>query len=139
MGNLSINFDSGEFACDCGCGRSLMNKKFIDKLQNFRTVMAMPISILEGYKCKGIELKNSDEDSKSKKDKKSKKTDSINTTGQVAVVKIKSADLFKAVNVAMSIGFTGVGMKNKDGVVQLHLDDIQESVGNQPRPYIWSY
>lgn len=126
MGNLTKNFSSSEFECPCGCGESKMNAKFMTRLQTFRTVMDIPISIVKGsgYICK---------------DFASNKSEELHTTGRVAMPKIKSGLLFKAVNVAMSLGFTGIGIKNKNGSIQLHLDDINESVGNQPRPYLWTY
>lgn len=126
MGNLTKNFSSSEFKCLCGCGESKMNAKFITRLQNFRTVMDMPVSITKGggYLCK---------------DFASTKSEKLHSTGRVVISKIKNGLLFKAVNVAMSLGFTGIGIKNKNGSIQLHLDDIDESVGNQPRPYIWTY
>jgi len=126
MGNLTKNFSSSEFECPCGCGESKMNAKFMTRLQTFRTVMNIPISITKGggYICK---------------DSANKKSEELHMTGRVAMPKIKSSQLFKAVNVAMSLGFTGIGIKNKNGTNQLHLDDIQESVGNYPRPYIWTY
>lgn len=121
MGNLTKNFSSSEFECPCGCGDSKMNVKFMTRLQTFRTVMDMPISIVKGsgYICK--------DSAKSK--------DELNTLGRVAMPIIRSSQLFKAINVAMSVGFTGIGFKNKNGSVQLQLDDATGT----DRPSIWTY
>jgi hypothetical protein len=121
MGNLTKNFSSSEFECPCGCGESKMNSKFMTRLQTFRTVMDMPVSIVKGggYLCKDYATSKLE----------------LHTTGRVAMPKIKSSQLFKAVNVAMSIGFTGIGIKNKNGSIQLHLDDAE----GVDRPSIWTY
>jgi len=126
MGNLTKDFSKGDFECPCGCGESKMNAKFMTRLQTFSDVMNIPIKIVQGggYICK---------------DSAKTKSEELHTTGRVAMPKIKSDLLFKAVNVAMSIGFTGIGIKNKNGSVQLHLDDIEESSSKNPRPYIWTY
>ena len=121
MGNLTKNFSSSEFECPCGCGANKMNAKFMKKLQTFRDVMDMPIEIVKGsgYICK--------DSAKSK--------DELNTLGIVAMPKIRASQIFKAVNVAMSIGFTGIGVKNKNGSVQLQLD---VATGTD-RPSLWTY
>ena len=51
MGNLTKDFSSSEFECPCGCGESKMNAKFMAKLQVFRTVMDIPLTITKGYIC----------------------------------------------------------------------------------------
>ena len=124
MGNLTKNFSSSEFACPC-CGESKMNAKFMERFQTFRTVMDTSISIVEGggYRC--------EEYAKSKT--------SAHGEGRAADPAIKKSLLFKAVNVAMSVGFTGIGIKNKGGKFQLHLDDAEGIPNKRPRPYIWTY
>jgi len=126
MGNLTKDFSSSDFKCPCGCGEVKMNKKFMERLQIFRDVIGLDIKIAKGggYICK--EYANS-------------KSEEMHTTGRVAMIKVKGGVMFKAVNIAMSIGFTGIGVKNKNGSVQLHLDDIEGFAGNQPRPYLWTY
>ena len=144
MGNLSKDYSSGDFECSCGCGESNMNKKFVDKLQTLKTIMAIDLPVVKGssFSCgksdkkpKKSKLYDS-EDSDKKPEKIETKND--NTTGRVTEIKIKSSELFKTMNVAMGLGFTGIGIKDKNGSVQLHLDDLVESTGNQPRPYIWT-
>ncbi len=144
MGNLSKDFSTGEFECSCGCGESNMNVKFIHKLQTLRTIMAIDLPIVKGssFSCgksskKPTKFKLTDSEDSDKRPEKSKAKND-NTTGRVTEIKIKSSELFKIVNVAMGIGFTGIGIKDKNGSVQLHLDDLDESTGNQPRPYIWA-
>ena len=121
MGNLTKNFSSNEFECPCGCGESKMNPKFMTRLQTFKDVMGISIPIVKGssYVCKSS----------------AKSKEEYNTLGRVTMPKIKESDLFKAVSVAMSIGFTGIGIKNKNGSVQLHLDDLEGT----NRPSIWTF
>lgn len=125
MGNLTKNFSSSEFECTCGCGQSKMNPKFMERLQTFRTVMDIPMSIAKGggYRC--------EESSKSKT--------SAHGEGRAADPMIDRYLLHKAVSVATNLGFTGIGIKNKKGSFQLHLDDAAEIPGKRPRPYIWTY
>lgn len=124
MGNLTKNFSSDEFKCGCGCGDSYMNSRFVTRLQVFRDVMGIPVSIIKGggYACK-----------KSSKDK-----DDIYREGIAAVTKIKKDLLFKAVNIAMSVGFTGIGVKEKNGQIHLHLDDAEGNADKRTRPMMWA-
>lgn len=124
MGNLTKNFSSKEFACPC-CGETKMNIKFMARLQTFRAVMDIPITIAEGggYRC--------EEYSKSKT--------SAHGEGRGADPQIPQNLLYKAVAVATNLGFTGIGIKNKKGKFQLHLDDAEEIPNKRPRPYIWTY
>lgn len=119
MGNLTKDFSSGDFECPCGCGESRMNAKFMTKLQTFKDVMNMPISIVKGsaYMC---------EDHAKSKNK-------LNVEGKVAMPKINKDCLFKAVSVAISVGFTGIGIKSKNGQVSLHLDDAART-----QPEMWT-
>lgn len=45
------NFSESEFKCRCGCGRVDMNRFFMQKLQDVRTITQEPIIISSGYRC----------------------------------------------------------------------------------------
>ena len=123
MGDLTKNFSSKEFACPC-CGESKMNKAFMEKLQLFREVMDVPMKIAEGggYRCKEYS-----------------KTKSAHGEGRAADPMFSNTLYHKAISVATNLGFTGIGIKNKGGKFQLHLDNAEEIPGKRPRPWIWTY
>jgi len=49
---------------------------------------------------------------------------------------IQGLDAFRLVKIALALGFTGLGVKQKSTGRFLHLDDLQQP---HPRPRIWSY
>ena len=46
----SEHFKDREFACKC-CGKVLVDQKLIDKLEELRGYMDLPIIITSGYRC----------------------------------------------------------------------------------------
>ena len=51
MAKLSKNFDSSEFACQCGCGYDTPNPELIRMLQVARDLYGKPIVITSGCRC----------------------------------------------------------------------------------------
>ena len=49
--NNSIFFSSQELSCPC-CGKSEMSQKFLDKLDEARTISRTPYKITSGFRCK---------------------------------------------------------------------------------------
>lgn len=125
MGDLSENFSSTEFACPC-CGQSDMDSGFIQKLQTLRDVLGVSIRIIPdggGYRC-SVYLNGSK---------------SAHGEGRAADLNISRSYYYEIITMAEGLGFTGIGIKNKDGKFQLHLDDAEEIPGVRPRPWIWTY
>ena len=56
MTKLSKNFDSLEFACNCGCGYDDIDAKLVDKLQMLRDLINKPIQVTSGCRCKVYNL-----------------------------------------------------------------------------------
>ncbi|PXF60098.1 MAG: peptidase M15 [Deltaproteobacteria bacterium] len=50
MGDLSKNFSRHEFACRC-CGRTKINQRLVDALQELRDLTGEPVRISSGYRC----------------------------------------------------------------------------------------
>ena len=50
MGNLSKNFSQHEFACRC-CGRTEINQRLVDALQELRDLADLPVRVTSGYRC----------------------------------------------------------------------------------------
>jgi zinc D-Ala-D-Ala carboxypeptidase len=124
MGDLSANFSSSEFSCPC-CGQSNMDSDFIEKLQKLRDVLGVSIGIVEGggFRCSNY-LKGAK---------------SAHGEGKAADLNVSRAYYYDIVGMAKELGFTGIGIKNKDGRFQIHLDSAGEIPGVRPRPWIWTY
>ena len=124
MGDLTQDFSKWEFECPC-CGESKMNPKFMKKLQNFRIIMGFPISPVPGggYRCPDY----------------NKSETGAHVEGRAIDPDIPREHYHKALNAAMAVGMTGIGVKNKSGKFQLHLDDADAIPGKRPRPWVWTY
>jgi uncharacterized protein YcbK (DUF882 family) len=51
MGDLSANFSTSEFTCHCGCGKAIVQPSLIKALQNIRSRLGIPLTIVSGYRC----------------------------------------------------------------------------------------
>jgi uncharacterized protein YcbK (DUF882 family) len=51
MGDLSRNFDSSEFACNCGCGLDSVDPALLYALQALRDTVGKPMIITSGCRC----------------------------------------------------------------------------------------
>ena len=123
--NLSTYFTQYEFKCS-HTGQCDMDPEFIRKLNELRTAFGKPMKITSGYRhtTHPIERK--------------KKTPGAHTTGQAADIAVSRQDAFHLLRIALSKGFTGVGIQQKNLGRFIHLDTIEHSP-ERPRPTIWSY
>ena len=123
MGDLTDNFSAYEFECPC-CGQSDMHPGTLARLQLLRDDYGKSMSFVEGggYRCK-------DYDSKS----------GAHFQGRAVDPAPPKADLYPLMALAIKHGFTGIGIKNKGGRWQLHLDDCEDQPGVRPRPWVWTY
>lgn len=49
---LSDNFSSFEFECKCkNCKQQMIDTDLIDKIQNIRNILQIPLQISSGYRC----------------------------------------------------------------------------------------
>ena len=121
---LSPNFSGHEFFCPC-CQKQDMHPGTVHRLQRLRIFYGHPISIVKGggYRCQ---------------DYASDRPGSAHTLGMAVDPAIPQGDLFKVLRLALDVGFTGIGIKNKGGRWQLHLDDAPGG-SNRVRPWIWTY
>lgn len=119
------NFSPEEFRCK-GSGRMEMNVDFLDRLQALRTAFGKPMIITSGYR--------SPEHNKAVS---STGSDGPHTTGRAVDVAVSGADAVKLVGLAIQMGFTGIGVKQKGPHAGrfIHLDDLTAG----PRPGMWSY
>lgn len=123
--NTSTYFSMHEFKCS-HTGQCDMNPEFIDKLNDLRLSFGKPMKITSGYRHTShpIEAK--------------KKTPGAHTTGQAADIAVSREDAFHLLSLALTKGFTGVGIQQKGSGRFIHLDTLQNTE-ERPRPTIWSY
>ena len=102
-----------------------MHPDFMERLQELRMVYGKPMKITSGYRDKThpIEAK--------------KAAPGAHASGRACDVSIRGADAVELLNLALQMGFTGIGIQQKGEGRFIHLDDIED--GTQPRPMIWSY
>ena len=122
MGDLTLNFSASEFKCPC-CGKSKMNKGTIARLQLLRADYAISFSPVDGggYRCEEYE------------DKKG-----THYMGRAIDPGISRGDMYEFLALAIKHGFTGIGLKQKKGKWQIHIDDY-EGDARRPRPWLWTY
>lgn len=123
-----IYFSPEEFVCPC-CGTERMQAAALKKLDNLRAEFGRSIGIVEGggYRCA---VYDSNEHS-------------AHRSGYAADLNIGREHYYQIVGLAMSKGFRGIGINNRnvDGAVkfQLHIDISPNIPGIRPRPWIWTY
>jgi hypothetical protein len=123
MGDLTDNFSASEFACPC-CGESKMDPNHMAQLQRFREIIGIKFSPVSGggYRCRRYgELT------------------SAHREGKATDPGLPRDKIYEAVRIAMALGFSGIGVKQKNGRWQLHLDTAGEIAGVRPRPWFWTY
>jgi len=123
--NTSTYFSQHEFKCS-HTGKCEMNADFIDKLNDLRLAFGKPMKITSGFRdvTHPIEAR--------------KKTPGAHTTGCAADIAVSREDAFHLLSLALTKGFTGIGIQQKGSGRFIHLDTL-ENTGERPRPTVWSY
>ena len=123
--NTSTYFSMYEFKCS-HTGKCEMNPDFIDKLNDLRLAFGKPMRITSGFRdvTHPIEAK--------------KKTSGAHTTGQAADIAVSREDAFDILSLALTKGFTGIGIQQKGSGRFIHLDTLKNTK-ERPRPTVWSY
>lgn len=103
-----------------------MNPVSIERLQAFRDDFGLPFSMVKGggYRCLQY--------------LKGNKT-SAHGLGQGFDPDFGSEHYYRALGLAIKHGFTGIGLKQKGGRFQFHMDDAPAIPGVRPRPWFWTY
>ncbi|MBM3494856.1 MAG: DUF882 domain-containing protein [Armatimonadetes bacterium] len=117
-------FTVEELTCHCGCGQMKMHNDFMLNLVALRDIFGMKIPVTSGYRCPAHNAKVS-------------KTGDTgpHTTGRAVDVLINRGQARQLVQLAMSLGFTGIGLKQHgpDSGRIVHLDMV-------PGPErLWTY
>lgn len=120
------NFSKEEFDCK-HTGKNEMKHSFMSRLQALRTAYNKPLKITSGFRDYTHPIE-------AKKPKKN----GAHPTGEACDIAIDRKEAYQLLKIAMQLGFTGIGFKQKGSGRFIHLDTIENNV-NQPRPSIWSY
>ena len=123
--NTSAYFNQHEFTCS-HTGKCDMDSNFINKLNELRVAFGKPMRITSGFRdvTHPIEAKKS--------------SPGAHTTGQAADIAVSREDAFDLLSLALTKGFTGIGIEQKGSGRFIHLDTLKNSP-ERPRPTIWSY
>jgi len=123
--DTSAYFNKHEFTCS-HTGKCDMDSNFINKLNELRVAFGKPMRITSGFRdvTHPIETKKS--------------SPGAHTTGQAADIAVSREDAFDLLSLALTKGFTGIGIQQKGSGRFIHLDTLKNSP-ERPRPTIWSY
>ena len=121
---LYPNFAPAEFACRA-TGKCAMNPDFMARLQKLRTLYGKPMRITSGYRDRThpVEMR--------------KATTGAHSMGRAADIAVEGWDAMRLVQLAVEVGFSGIGVQQKGGGRFIHVDDVPAGV--LPRPAMWSY
>ena len=121
-------FSKEEMQCKCGCG-GLPRPELMEKLQDLRSLLGFPLVVTSGYRC----AKHNEEVSASGKD-------GPHVRGLAVDIKVSGVDAYRVLRMALDLGFTGIGVKQKTPFTKfLHLDIVPAGDKAIPRPAVWSY
>ena len=117
------NFSEAEFVCRCGCGRADMEPTFMFRLQRIRDAYRIPMIVSSGFRC-------IDHDRRVR-------GAGVHPTGRAGDFQVSGRDCFKLLDLAISKGMTGIGLKQHGphDARFMHLDDTS----GVTRPWVWTY
>ena len=111
---------------DTRTGECLMDTDFMVKLNKLRDLYGKPMRITSGYRSKETNLAVAGA------------ANSPHMYGKAVDVYVSGADALKIIELALQVGFTGIGVSQKGTSRFIHIDTMENSP-TQPRPTIWSY
>lgn len=124
------HFTRAEFRCrgtDCCGGSNLIADDFVDMLDLLRDDCGFPFPITSGYRCPVHNARVS-----------STGAAGPHTTGRAADIAVSRERAYKVLQLALQMGFTGIGVQQRGGGRFIHLDTLENGPG-RPRPVVWSY
>lgn len=120
------NFSKDEFDCK-HTGKNEMQHDFMSKLQELRNAYGKPMKVSSGYR-----------DFKHPIEARKPRRNGSHPTGKAVDIAVERGDAYRLLNLALNLGFTGIGINQKGGGRFIHLDTIEDN-SLQPRPTVWSY
>jgi len=116
------NFTKEEFDCK-ETNMNEMRDSFLSLLQQLRDELGEPIRITSGYRDPRHSIEAS------------KNAPGVHTRGLACDIACDGQQAFRIVQIAIKLGFTGIGVSQKGSSRFIHLDTFTGT----PRPNIWSY
>lgn len=121
-GNFEF-FPKQELMCKCGCGKSAMDTKFMDKLIAMRRDVGIPFHITSAYRCPAHNEKVS-----------TTGLGGPHTTGRAVDIVANSSLKYIIMTSATLHGMTRFGISKNF----IHIDDLTAS-DNFPDKVVWNY
>ena len=100
---------------------------FANKLEGLRIAYGRPLKVTSAARCASYNVKVS-----------ASGRNGPHTTGEAVDIAIYGKEAWILLSLALSMGFTGIGVSQKGLNRFLHLDTLPGSA-KQPRPTVWSY
>jgi zinc D-Ala-D-Ala carboxypeptidase len=122
---LYPNFSEAEFRCK-HTGKAPMHPEFMRRLQTLRTAYGKPLAITSGYRDATHPIE------------RAKASPGAHASGRACDIGVQGAEALRVLQLAIDLGFTGIGVQQKGGGRFIHLDDVPAGPG-AARPTIWSY
>lgn len=122
------HFSPEEMACK-GDGSLKMDEAFLDRLESLRAMLGFPMIVSSGYRSPAHNALVSHTGE-----------DGPHTMGHATDLLMGGVQVFKVLDVAGQLGFTGIGLSQKGDFNSrfIHLDDLS-AAESQPRPWCWTY
>ena len=120
-------FTYDELMCKCGCDQCLMQQDFVEKLDDLRESMAMPLILTSAYRCPDHNEKVS-----------LSGRNGSHTTGRAVDIRVSRKDAYLLLQFAFLKKFTGIGVNQTGSGRFVHLDDLTQ-LDRGIRPTVWSY
>lgn len=119
-------FRPSEFSCK-HCGANRMQESYLLLLDELRHRYGKPLVVTSGYRCPEYNARVS-----------STGLRGPHTTGCAADLRVTRTDAYIVLQLALEMGFTGIGVAQKGTNRFVHLDTLLPAPG-RPRPTVWSY
>jgi uncharacterized protein YcbK (DUF882 family) len=97
------------------------------EIERLRIICGFPLPVTSAARCPEYNAKVSDTG-----------RTGPHTTGRAIDIAVSHDKAWTVLAMAISLGFTGIGVQQKGTSRYLHLDNLPNAPG-QPRPTIWSY
>lgn len=123
---MTPHFSKAELTCRCGCGM-LPAQDFMDKVERLRVLYEQPLPVNSAARCPEWNMQVSGTG-----------RTGPHTTGRAIDLGVSRGDAYRLLDLALKMGFTGIGVQQKGSKRFLHIDDLPDAPG-RPRPTIWSY
>ena len=122
---MTPHFSKAELACPC-CGK-LPDPSFMARVERLRVEYGHPLTVTSAMRCPAYNAKVS-----------ATGDNGPHTTGHAIDFAVDRGAAYALLKLALTLGFTGIGVQQKGKTRFLHLDDLALS-GSHPRPRVWSY